>query len=221
MRRLYALVVVLVMTAALGWQLWRAPTPDPGRSDGAQHTADTAQSDASTAHQRTVSTIVGTDSIRVVEHLTFTTPTDTLALENPKHRGATGTFAPVIEKLRVKIGTAQRQAVDPPAPGEEVEIRLAAEATEVTVTYLATGVMEPSAGSAPGRALGLVTPLRLVDGNGLRAVEVRGVWVDNLGCVDGAGRMTACGRGTPLGWETSSDDADLVDVVAQLTLPVG
>jgi hypothetical protein len=74
-------------------------------------------------------------------------------------------------------------------------------------------------GSATGGALGLVTPLRVPQSIGLRAVDVRGVWVDNLGCVDGSGRMTACGSGTPLGWATSPEDAELIDVIAQLTVP--
>jgi hypothetical protein len=219
LRRLYALAVVLVMTGALGWQLWGDPWSDPVTSSGGERAARSAQTSPPPAHQRTVATIVGPDTIRVVEHLSFTSPTDVVTLENPEHLGAGAGFSPVIEDLWADAGSGPRQPVSSPAAGETVSIQLTDAATEVTVGYLATGVVKRTVGSATGRALGLVTPLRLEQNTGLRAVEVRGVWVDNLGCVDGSGRMTACGRGTPLGWATSAEDMQLVDVIAQLTVP--
>ena len=179
----------------------------------------TAQLETPTTQQRTVTTIVGPDAIRVVEHLTFTSPTDAVALANPEHAGATAPFAPVIVALWVDGGQGERQTLAPPASGDTVVIQLPEAVTAVTVGYGATGVVVRTPGPVPGRALGLMTPLRPEGATGLRAVDVRGVWVDNLGCVDEVGRMSACGSGTALGWATSAQDAQLTDVVAQLTLP--
>lgn len=218
-RRVFALLVVLLIAAAYAWQLSRDPASDPGLSGSDGEAVQSSQTGDIPANQRTVVTVVGPDAIRVVEHLTFTSPTATVALDNPEHVGAIDAFAPRIEDLWVDEGTGRLLTPDPPAPGDSIRVELPITATEVTVGYRATGVVERTAGSAPGRALALVTPLRLADDTGLRAVEVRGVWVDNLGCVDPAGRMAACGRGTPQGWETSPEDAQLLDVVAQLTLP--
>ncbi len=219
MRRLYALLVVLVMTGAIGWQLWRDPDPAGGPPGDDGQAVRSAQLESPTTHQRTVTTIVGPDTIRVVEHLTFTAPTDAVALANPEHAGATAQFVPVIKDLWVNGGGDQRQTLAPPAVGDTLHIQLPDDATEITVGYVATGVVVRTPSPVPGRALGLMTPLRPEGTVGLRAVEVRGVWVDNLGCVDEAGEISACGRGTALGWSTSPEDAQVVDVFAQLTLP--
>jgi hypothetical protein len=213
------MAVVLVVTGAFGWQVWQEISSDPSTSPSEGRAFQSAQT-SPTAHQRTVATIVGPDSIRVVEHLSYTSFTDIVTLENPEHLGPAAGLAPVIENLWVDAGSGPRPIADPPATGETVRIELRIAAMEVTVGYVATGVVERTAGPVTGRALGLVTPLRLEErSTGLRAVDVRGVWVENLGCVDRAGRMTACGHGTSSGWETAPEDAQMVDVIAQLTLP--
>lgn len=219
-RRLYALLIALVMTGAFGLQLWRNAGSDGDLSPSKESAVQSSQTGA-TVHQRTVATIIGPDAIRVVEHLTFTSPADTVALVNSGHVGAASAFAPEIDNLWIDAGAGPAPVPGKQASSEVVRLALPLPATEVTVGYRATGVVERTENSAPGRALALVTPLRLAQVTGLRAVEVRGVWVDNLGCVDQAGRMSACGRGTSLGWETGPEDAQLVDVVAQLTLPSG
>ncbi|HET9421322.1 MAG TPA: hypothetical protein VFO49_09305 [Nocardioides sp.] len=214
LRRLYALVVILVMAGAVGWQLSHEPATESGVP-----AVSSAQQDTPTTHQRTVSTLVGPDAIRVVEHLSFTTPTDAVALANPEHAGVTAPFAPVIEDLSLETGGGQRLTLAAPAAGDTVRVQLPESATQVTVGYLATGVVYRTASSVPGRSLALVTPLRAGGPIGLRAAEVRGEWVDKIGCIDRDGEVAECGTGTALGWATGPEDAQLSDVVAQLTLP--
>jgi hypothetical protein len=221
MRRLYALLVVLVMAGAIGWHLWRASDSDPDEPGVSESTVRTAKMDSPIAHQRTVVTFVSPDTIRVVEHLTYTTPTDEVELTNPEHLGAAAGFSPVIKGLWVDGGDGPDDADSPVSGGDPVTVHLAAPASEITVGYRATSVVQPTPGPVNGRALALVTPLRPAAAPGLREVEVNGVWVDNLGCLDEEGAMAACGTGTPLGWETTSQDSGLTDVVAQLTLPTG
>lgn len=220
MRRLYALGVVLVMTGAIGWNQWQGSDSDPDDPEVGGSAVRTANLDSPIAHQRTVVTFVEPDTIRVVEHLTYTTPTSEVALTNPDHLGAAAGFRPVIEGLWVDGGDGPEDA-DGPASGDAVTVHLAEPARQITVGYRATSVVQPTPGPVNGRALALVTPLRPAAEPGLREVEVNGVWVDNLGCLDEEGAMSACGTGTPLGWRTTAQDSGLTDVVAQLTLPIG
>jgi len=217
-RRVYALIVVLVMTGALVWQLWRDPGSDSGSPDVEENAMQQAQLETITAHQRTVATIVGPNRIRVVEHLTYPSPTDEVTLVSPERAGTAAAFAPTIGNVWVDSGTGP-QTAEAPGPGGSVQVLLPEMVTEVTVGYLATGVVERTPGSVTARALALMTPLRAEGPFGIRAVEVRGVWVDNLGCLDKVGEWSACGTGTSLGWATSAEDAGLTDVIAQLTLP--
>lgn len=219
-RRLYAMLVALVLAGAVAWQVWGEPGDEPAPLDAGASVARSAGLDGAGVHQSTLATIVGPDAIRFTEQLTFASPRDEVTLLSPEHPGAASGFAPTIEDLWVDTGTGRR-AAEGPAPGSSVVVRLPEPATEVTVGYLAHDVVAPTPGSLTGRALALVTPLRAEGGPGLRAVEVRGVWVDNLGCLDRAGRLSACGTGTPLGWTTEPADVELVDVVAQLTVPSG
>lgn len=218
LRRLYAVGVVLLMGAAVGWQLAR----DSGSDDAAEPDRPAATRGAGrsspVAHQRTVVRFVGPDAIRVEEHLTYLGATDVVTLEAPEHRGAAAGFAPTIRELWVDTGDGRR-TVPAPDDGGPVEVRLPEDAREVTVGYLASGVVRETPGPVPGRALALVSPLRGAE-QGVRAVEVRGDWVDNLGCLDEAAGLTACGERVPGGWVTGAGDTGLVDVVAQLTLPV-
>ena len=52
-----------------------------------------------------------------------------------------------------------------------------------------------------------------------RTVEVRGVEIDNLGCLAGTGRLTACGSRSGSGWSVTIERGS-TDVLAQLTLTV-
>ena len=219
-RRLYALAVVLLLTGALGWQLWREPASDSAEPDDGAPAVRSAEVGSDTVHQRTVVTIVDPETIRVTEQLTFPTPTDEVTLVSPEHLGVAGDFDPSLADLWVDDGPL-RQTATAPVPGEPVVVRLLRPTTEVTIGYLATGVVQPTSYSTTGRALALMTPLGVEGSAGLRAVEVRGVWVDNLGCVDDAGALTTCGTGTSLGWTTTPADTGLTDVVAQLTIPGG
>ncbi len=89
----------------------------------------------------------------------------------------------------------------------------------VRIGYLVSGIIVRSDPSTAGRALALATPLRVTPTGASRTVEVRGVEIDNLGCLAGTGRLTACGSRSGSGWSVTIERGS-TDVLAQLTLTV-
>lgn len=218
-RHAFATLILLMVGGGFVWELVHRPQDDRATSAPAGGTSRGPETQAGAARS-TVATILEGDAVRVVDSLTFAGSSESVLLTNPDRTGATASFVPEIAGVWVDSGSGGRRVEVPPS-GESISIALPDGSTAVTIDYVATGVIAMSDGSAPGRALGLVTPLRLGDEEGPRSIEVRGPWVDNLGCVVRSGTMAACGTRGARGWETSDESGDLVDVVAQLTVPDG
>ncbi len=174
------------------------------------------------------STISATGVVRTTMVVKLASPLSELGLSVPALAagiGGTGVGTrPVIHDLHVladgeSVGDLPTQLLS----GRSATVNLPPGTQAVELDYQARGVAaETKPSSPPGRALVLVTPLRLSAGSALpRMIVLQGGGILNLGCWTTDGPPTACGK--PSGgdeWEVRTRaGAGDVAVVAQVDLP--
>lgn len=227
-----AVVVVLAIgtvTALVTWRVLNDPgaasTAPPNESraggpagEGEPSPPDRTASPAAVLSQTTVTRIEGTLE-RVVDRISFRDPRSVLVLRNPARTGVTEVFQPRIQMRWVRTDNGRQPLRELVAPGGTVTVRLGQPTASLALGYSVTHAVVRSEPSTAGRALALVTPLRMADATAPpRSVEVHAPAVRNLGCVQAVEPMVACGVRTTFGWSVTPSQ-QVVDVVAQLDLP--
>lgn len=204
-----------------GWWTWDTIQGSASGRDSAELTRSEADPPAPVVREHHIrTTFLDDERARVTERLSFTRAPDPLVLSNPERTGSAAGMVPIIVDLWVHDGSGRRRVEELPPPGGSVSVTLPASPGVVRIGYLVRGIVVRSDPSPAGRALALATPLRVPATGGSRSVEVRGVEVENLGCLTASGRLIACGSRSGSGWSVTVESGG-TDVLAQLTFPVG
>jgi hypothetical protein len=161
-------------------------------------------------------------SVRAEQQVSLDAPVRRVRLSIPSTDNlAGGIFRPELKGIRIVLADGTRMPVSAALlKGASLDVYLPRMVRQFDVRYRAADAVVLTEPSAAGRAVALVTPLRVMTSTAMTSkVNIVASDVLNIGCMRPDGSARACGRKVATGWTVTQRPARRhIAVVAQLNL---